>query len=245
MADPSPTVEFAPFGNNQSREAIAARKQLAPELQLALFDVIDDLCEDPQRYPNRTRPISRDGNVRVYTHPDPRLEITFEIDEKERELYFMHYAAPAIKMRNKVFISYSHADKEWLEKLKKWLKPIEQSGLMECWDDSEIKPGADWRQEIQVALSSAKLAILLVSQNFLTSDFISSEELAPLLESAEKEGVSILWIAVSESTYEDTPLAKFQAVIDPGVPLDMLEPGDLNRKFKEIFQKIKETAQLT
>jgi hypothetical protein len=243
MSGPETAAEFAAYGNNQSRDAIAARKQLDPELQLALFDVIDALCEDPGRHPKRTRAISRDGKVRVYAHPDPPLEVTYEIDEQERELYFMHYATTFIKLRNKVFISYSHEDQHWLEQLKKWLKPIEQNGLLDFWDDSEIAPGADWRQEIGQALASAKLAILLVSQNFLSSDFIPSEELAPLLESAESEGVSILWIAVSDSTYEETPLARFQAVNNPKMPLDTFEGGKLNQQLKKIYQKIKAQAE--
>lgn len=241
MSETAP-AQFPAYGNNQSRDAIAARKQLAAEYQLILFDIIDELCEDPKKYPGRIRPISRDGKVIVYKHPNPSLEITYEIDEEERQIYFMHYAATAVNIRKKVFISYSHEDKEWLDKLRKWLKPLERNGLLEFWDDTMIKPGSDWRQEISDAMNSAKLAVLLVSQNFLASEFIPEEELTPLLRSVESDGVSILWIAVSESTYEDTGIERFQAVNDPKTPLDTLTPQELNKELKEIFNKIKATA---
>lgn len=236
-------AQFTAYGNNQSKEAIGARKQLAADFQLELINIIDDLCENPKRYPNRIRSISRDGKVVVYKHPDPSLEITYEIDEEERQIFFMHYAATAVNIRKKVFISYSHEDKEWLDMLRKWLKPLEKSGLLEFWDDTKIKPGSDWRQEIKDAMNSARLAVLLVSQNFLASEFIPEEELTPILQSVENEGVSIIWIAVSESTYEDTGIEKFQAVNDPRMPLDTLPPQELNKQLKEIFNKIKETAR--
>ncbi len=233
----------ASYSHHQSREATAARKQLDPELQLALFDVIEELCKNPDRFPKRIRSISRDGSVRIYTHPDPPLEITFEVDKHERKIYFMHYTTPVIELRNRVLICYSHQDQQWLPRLRKWLKPLEEDALLDYWDDSSIVSGGDWRQEISQALESAKLAILLVSQNFLTSDFIPLEELAPLLESAENEGVAILWIAVSDSTYEETPLARYQAVNDPSTPLDTFEGGKLSQQLKQIYQRIKERAE--
>lgn len=236
------TVEFQTYGSKLSKDAIASRKALPVEIQIVVLDVMAELCEDPGHAPRRVRSISRDGKVKIYQHPDPPVEITFEVDEENREIYFLHFAATSVNVRKKVFISYSHEDREWLEKLKKWLKPLEQGGLLDFWDDGKIEPGDDWRQEIEEALGSAKLAVLLVSQNFLTSEFIPSNELAPILEKAASEGVSVLWIAVSESTYEDTPIERFQAVNDPGMPLDTLEPKDLNRQLKEIYKALRAKA---
>lgn len=237
------TLQFLTYGAKYSRDAIAVRKTLPEEYQRKLLDLMDDLCEAPQRHPRRLRPVSRDGKTLVYKHPDPPLEITFELDDDTCEIYFLHFAATTVEARKKVFISYSHQDKEWLDQLRKWLKPLEQGGLLDFWDDGKIEPGDDWRQEIEEALGSAKLAVLLVSQNFLTSEFIPNQELTPILEKAESEGVPVLWIAVSESTYEDSPIERFQAVNDPGMPLDTLEPKDLNRQLKEIYKALRAQAE--
>jgi hypothetical protein len=121
--------------------------------------------------------------------------------------------------RNQVFISYSHKDKKWLERLQTHLGPLARAGL-KFWDDTKIKPGAVWREEIKRALDSAKAAVLLVSADFLASDFIDKNELPPLLDAAEKEGAKILSIIVSPCRFSETEsLSRFQSMNPPSYPL--------------------------
>src|SRR4051794_3439679 len=135
--------------------------------------------------------------------------------------------APSPSTRTKVFISYSHADKEWLDRLKRHLKPLVREGNLDCWNDTHIRPGDDWQQEIRTALDTAQVAVLLISANFFASDFIDENELPPLLAAAEAKGVRILSVIISVSRFVQYPdLARFQAVNPPVRPLNEMPPAE-------------------
>jgi internalin A len=141
-----------------------------------------------------------------------------------------------------VFISYSHQDQEWLTKLQKHLKPMIRSQNLLVWDDNKIKPGAEWSKEIENALAAAKVAVLLVSPNFLASDFIHENELPPLLNAAQAKGITIIWIPLSSSSYEETEIEKYQSAHPPNQPLDSLNPSEENKAWVNICKKIKAAA---
>ena len=131
-------------------------------------------------------------------------------------------------VRDKVFISYSHKDQAWLEQLQTMMKPFVRSGAILPWADTMIHTGADWREQIQTALTTAKVGVTLVSPNFLASDFIAEVELPALLTAAAEEGVQVCWILVSACLHETSGLSRFQAAHDISRPLDSLTPAELN-----------------
>ncbi|MEA5602212.1 COR domain-containing protein, partial [Nostoc sp. UHCC 0252] len=144
--------------------------------------------------------------------------------------------------RNQVFISYSHQDQEWFNKLQTSLKPMIRNQTLQVWDDTQIKPGTKWFKEIKNALAAAKVAILMVSPNFLASDFIANDELPPLLKAAETEGLTIIWIPLSYSLYEETEIKEYQAAHPPNQPLDTLSLAEQNKAWVDICKKIKAAA---
>ena len=76
-----------------------------------------------------------------------------------------------------VFISYSQKDEVWKNRLLTHLRISEKEGFLELWDDRRIKAGSEWRSEIQKAIDTADIGILLISADFLVSDFIRDEEI--------------------------------------------------------------------
>ena len=228
-----------PYAIQYSESGRASRKELPPESMSALFDVLDALAANPDAFPGRVRAISRDGRIRLYSHPSPPLQVTYEVDTSRRVLYLEHFVAPKVQVTKPVFISYNHKDAKWLEKLKQFLRPLEDQELIRVWDDTEIRPGSDWLGDIRKALESARVAVFLVTQNFLDSPFIREKELPVLIEAAKNRGCLIFWIAVSSSTFEYSPLAKFQGAIPPNAPLDLLSEPEQSKVLKDIFLKMK------
>jgi hypothetical protein len=136
-------------------------------------------------------------------------------------------------MRTSAFISYSHEDGRWLKKLETMLAPLSNQGL-KIWSDEKIKPGGLWKEDIKVALADAKVAVLLVSPNFLASSFIHNMELPPLLNAARAEGLTILWIPIEECLYEATDIGDYQAAYNPKRPLASLSGAKVSEALKEI-----------
>ena len=140
-----------------------------------------------------------------------------------------------------IFISYSHADEKWLDLLKKHLKVLERfSDSVEYWVDTKLRGGDKWRQEITAAISRANVAILLVSTDFLASDFIATDELPPILRKAEEEGTRILPLIVSPCAFELSEISEFQAINNPERTLaDMAnDEAAINRVYLELIKNI-------
>jgi formylglycine-generating enzyme required for sulfatase activity len=142
--------------------------------------------------------------------------------------------------RDQLFISYSHVDREWVVRLQTMIRPLVRSHGLRLWDDSQIPPGAKWREEIETALAAAKVALLLVSSEFLASEFVTNSELPQLLTAAEEEGLRILWVPVRPSLVRRTPISAYQGLGDPGRPLARMDPVEQEEALVEIALAIEQ-----
>lgn len=146
--------------------------------------------------------------------------------------------------RTKVFVSYSHKDRQYLDQLLEHLAYYQRSGLIETWSDERIAAGAQWREEISAAIASAGVAVLLISASFLASDFIAENELPPLLQAAQSENVTILPVLVRPCLYQDHPeLAGFQLVNTPSTSLSHLTEPQQEDIWTKVVQAIKASLQ--
>lgn len=89
-----------------------------------------------------------------------------------------------------MFVSYSHKDEAEKDKLLLQLGVL-PAGLIDIWSDDRLGPGVNWKQEIIKSVNQAKVAILLITDNFLNSKFILETEVKTLLERREKEGIHV------------------------------------------------------
>jgi hypothetical protein len=166
------------------------------------------------------------GLEKTFTH----TETSQKIDSKKE--------IPTNNKRNKVFVSYSHADNSWLKDVKRHFKPF--LNQIDFWDDTRITPGQKWKQEINKAIDGTKVAILLVTTDFLGSEFIASDELPPLLSAAEENGAVIIIVILRPCLFEEFPhLNQFQTLNPPNKPVSRMNDDEKEELFVNLVRQTK------
>lgn len=107
-----------------------------------------------------------------------------------------------INAKPSIFVSYAHEDEQWKDRLLAQCSILQRQGLIELWSDREIGVGEDWNARILRAIERAKVAIVLVSADFLASDFIQEEEIPRLLARRDREGLKILPVVVKPCPWQ-------------------------------------------
>lgn len=97
----------------------------------------------------------------------------------------------------KIFISYSHKDEEWKDQFMSHLSPLKNQGLIDEWNDRKIEAGM-WSPQIEKAMESADLFLLLVTNNFLFSNYITSREITTAY-TKYKEGKAKIFPVICDS----------------------------------------------
>jgi tetratricopeptide (TPR) repeat protein len=149
------------------------------------------------------------------------------------------------KQQPKVFISYSHKDEQWKDRLVTHLRVLEKQALLDVWDDRRIKAGEDWQEEIRQALNSADIAILMISANFLTSDFILGEEVPPLLERRQNQGLKVIPLITKPCVWQQVKwLRPIQARPKDGKPLSRMRGGKLDEALAALAKEILDISEV-
>ena len=146
------------------------------------------------------------------------------------------------QMKNlNIFISYSHQDAEWLDKVKTHLKGLSHFyDSVDVWDDRRLRPSDKWKEDISEALTKSNVALLLVSASFMASDFIQNNELQPILKNAENNGVKVIPIFVSPvSVIEESGLEDYQGANDPKKTLSECSTAEVERTLANLMDTIK------
>jgi hypothetical protein len=147
--------------------------------------------------------------------------------------------------RSNIFISYSHKDRGWLERLTEQLAALQRRGLVDVWSDELIAVGSAWGEAINTALSRARIAILLVSPSYLASKFIWESEIPRIQDHAAK-GMEALPLIIRPCAWQLEPfLAGLQARPPEGRALSLGNESqidtDLTSFVTELASKIEHT----
>ncbi|HEX4065291.1 MAG TPA: toll/interleukin-1 receptor domain-containing protein [Acidobacteriaceae bacterium] len=111
-----------------------------------------------------------------------------------------------------VFVSYTHTDETFKTDLLKHLEPLRRLGLIEAWHDRKIRAGDEWDKVISANLKSADIILLLVSIDFINSQYCYDVEMEVALDMHEEKKATVIPIILRPCMWQQTPFAKLQAL---------------------------------
>src|SRR5215831_15336109 len=118
-----------------------------------------------------------------------------------------------------VFISYSHSDEALYQQLAKHLKPLEYDGTISPWSDHRITPGQEFDAEIMAALDRARLILLLISSDFIASDYCWGTEMKKALARHAEGSARVVPIILRPADWRRGQLSKLVALPKDGEPV--------------------------
>jgi hypothetical protein len=119
----------------------------------------------------------------------------------------------------KIFFCYAHEDEELLNKLKTHLRPLQRQGLIDIWYDRDISAGTKWEEEIEKHLNEANIILLLVSPDFMDSDYCYGKEMRQALERDQRGEACVIPIIFRPALWKMPPLSKLQVLPRDGIPV--------------------------
>ena len=136
-----------------------------------------------------------------------------------------------------VFISYAHEDLAYLKELEKHLANLKRQNIITSWYDGDINPGTEWEAQILEKLDAAQIILLLVSADFINSDFCYSIEMQQALDRQDAGQARVIPILVRPVDWKGSPFAKLQALPTGAKPVTKWSTHD--DAFLDIVQGIR------
>ena len=141
----------------------------------------------------------------------------------------------------RLFISYSHVDQSLKNELVKHLAPLKRLNLIEAWHDGVLKPGDEWEDEIAAELEAADIILLLVSIDFINSQFCYDVELERALERHSEGTAVVIPVILRSCHWQQTPFAKLQALPKDAQAINSW--SDRDEAFTNVVDGIRSVAE--
>ena len=140
-----------------------------------------------------------------------------------------------------VFISYSHKDEKLLERLEVHLNVLKRQNIITLWHGRKIFPGDKWEEEIDKHLNTAQIILLLVSADFIASDYCYGVEFKRAMERNKLEAARVIPVILSPCNWRDTPLVKLNALPKGAKPV--VKWTNIDDAFVSVIDGIKEAVK--
>lgn len=139
-----------------------------------------------------------------------------------------------------VFFSYAHADQGLRDELEKHLATLKRQGVIDTWHDRRIEPGQDFAQTIDEHVNVDNIILLLVSSDFLNSDYCYTKEMERALERHEAADAIVIPVILRASDWHSAPFGRLQATPPDGKPITQWP--DRDEAFMHVVQAVRKAA---
>jgi hypothetical protein len=143
--------------------------------------------------------------------------------------------------RAEIFYCYAHEDEELRNKLEKHLSALKRQGLISAWHDQVIQAGKEWRSEIDTHLNTAHIILLLISPDFIHSDYCWGVEMRRALERHKAGEAHVIPIILRRVDWEETPINALQVLPINGTPVTSWT--NLDEAFWEVAKGIRDVVR--
>jgi TIR domain len=140
-------------------------------------------------------------------------------------------------MPYEVFISYAHEDRLLRDKLATHLSNLRRQKIISDWYDGDISPGTEWRTQLMNHLNTAQIILLLISADFMDSDFCYSIEMDLAIKRHDADQARVLPIILRPVDWKGAPFAKLQILPSEAKPITTWE--DKDEAFRNVVQGIR------
>jgi len=118
-----------------------------------------------------------------------------------------------------ILFSYAHEDEEWRDRLEKHLSTMKRHNRVVCWHDRNIRAGTTWEKTISTHLDTAHIILLLISPDFLDSEYCNTVEVKHALQRHKKGQACVIPVILRKVDWHDEKFAELQALPRDGKPV--------------------------
>lgn len=140
-----------------------------------------------------------------------------------------------------VFYAYAPEDEAWVQELEKHLSMLQRQGFISTWHPRLITAGEDWQHVIDAHIQQAALVLLLISPDFLASDYCYGTEMKQALEREREKGVCVIPILLRPVDWQNAPFAHLSPL--PSDATFLTEWKNLDRAFAEVAAGIRRAIE--
>ena len=140
-----------------------------------------------------------------------------------------------------IFISYSHLDEDLRNELNKHLMGLKREGTINTWDDHKIFAGEEFEDKIDEHLESADIILLLISADFIASDYCYCKEMTRAMERHHAHEAKVIPVILHPCDWKKTPFGKLKVLPNDGNEVSMFP--NRHEAFSEIAKAIRRVVE--